>query len=105
MAARAETLGDTGLNAPGGLATPDLHTIVILLRGMRRNMAVCFRAPETDLRLSGRRGPLFLNLHALPPFGYAHEHYQDKYLLACCQCVRTGNKSLHLKTHIEARRF
>jgi hypothetical protein len=34
MAARAEMLGDTGLNAPehwvGGLASPDLHAIVIL---------------------------------------------------------------------------
>ena len=34
MAARAETLGDTGVNAPdhwvGGLASPDLHAIVIL---------------------------------------------------------------------------
>ncbi len=34
MPARAEVLGDTGLNAPdhwvGGLASPDLHPIVIL---------------------------------------------------------------------------
>ena len=36
MAARAEMLGDAGAHAPehwvGGLASPDLHAIVILFR-------------------------------------------------------------------------
>ena len=52
MVARAEILGDTGVNHPdhwvGGLASPDLHAIVILFARDRRGArAVYLGAPET----------------------------------------------------------
>ena len=53
MAARAEMLGDTGVNAPGhwvgGLASPDLHAIVILFARDE---------PEHDLRCVGEHDKL-----------------------------------------------
>ncbi len=85
MAARAEILGDTGLNAPehwvGGLASLDLHAIVILFA----------RDPAEHDRCVSEHGKLMagcpgvevlsvLDLQAIPPFGYAHEHfgYRDR---------------------------
>ena len=63
MAARAEMLGDDGMNAPehwvGGLASPDLHAIVILFaRDEAEQRPVRLGAPKAYRRLPGRRGPL-----------------------------------------------
>ena len=63
MVARAEMLGDTGLNAPehwvGGLASPDLHAIVILFaRDERGTRPLRLGAREAYRRLPRRRGPL-----------------------------------------------
>ena len=86
MAARAAILGNTGANHPdhwvGGLASPDLHAIVILFardvaereRCARRARAVCRRnSPESKLLST-------LDLEAIPPFDYAHDHfgYRDR---------------------------
>ena len=85
MAARAEMLGDTGLNAPehwvGGLASPDLHAIVILFARDEAEHDRC--ASEHAKLIAGCPGVevlSVLDLQAIPPFGYAHEHfgYRDR---------------------------
>ena len=85
MAARAEVLGDTGMNAPehwvGGLASPDLHAIVILFARDEAEHDRC--ASEHAKLVAGCPGVevlSVLDLHAIPPFGYAHEHfgYRDR---------------------------
>ena len=63
MAARAEMLGDAGVNAPehwvGGLASPDLHAIVILFaRDDGGTRPVRLGAREAYRQLPRRRGPL-----------------------------------------------
>ena len=85
MPARAEVLGDTGLNAPehwaGGLASPDLHAIVILFA---RDDAEHDRCVSEHAKLiagcAGVEVLSALDLKAIPPFGYAHDHfgYRDR---------------------------
>ena len=80
MAARAEILGDTGLNHPdhwvGGLVGDDLHAIAILFA---RDDAEHARAvgvhDELVARCDGVRSLSFLDLNATPPFNYAHDHF------------------------------
>jgi Dyp-type peroxidase family len=85
MVARAQVLGDTGANHPdhwvGGLASPDLHAIVILFarnaaereRCVREHAEFLAQTPGVDVLSS-------LDLEATPPFGYAHDHfgYRDR---------------------------
>ena len=85
MAARAEILGDTGANHPdnwvGGLASPSLHAIVILFAGDESERARCVmehkkliaRCEDVEVLSS-------LDLEAVPPFIYAHDHfgYRDR---------------------------
>src|SRR5436853_2596176 len=85
MAARAEVLGDTGANHPDhwvdGLASPDLHAIVILFardvaereRCVREHQQYAARFPDVTALST-------LDLEAIPPLGYAHEHfgYRDR---------------------------
>jgi Dyp-type peroxidase family len=85
MAARAEVLGDTGANHPdnwvGGLASSDLHAIVILFAGDEAERARCvmehnkFIAQCRDVQVLSS-----LDLEAVPPFIYAHDHfgYRDR---------------------------
>ena len=85
MVARAEILGDTGSNAPehwvGGLATPDLHAIVILFARDETERDRC--VSEHEQLIAGCPGVEVLSaldLQAIPPFGYAHDHfgYRDR---------------------------
>ncbi len=85
MPARAEILGDTGANAPehwlGGLASPDLHAIVILFARDEAEQDRC--VSEHKKLVAGCPGVevlSVLDLQAIPPFGYAHEHfgYRDR---------------------------
>jgi len=85
MAARAEILGTTGANHPqhwvGGLASPDLHAIVVLFardvaereRCQQEHEGFVSRCPGVEVLSS-------LDLQAIPPFDYAHEHfgYRDR---------------------------
>ena len=85
MAARAEVLGDTGANHPdhwvGGLASPDLHAIIILFardvgdreRSVREHQEYVSRIRDLDVIST-------LDLEAIPPYEYAHEHfgYRDR---------------------------
>ena len=85
MAARAEVLGDTGVNAPanwlGGLASPDLHAIVILFARDAAERERCRVEHETLVaKCEGVERLSFLDLEATPPFEYAHDHfgYRDR---------------------------
>src|SRR5215467_7502834 len=85
MAARAEILGDTGENHPdnwvGGLASPNLHAIAILFAGDEAERERCvtehnkFIAQCKDVEVLSS-----LDLQAVPPFIYAHDHfgYRDR---------------------------
>src|ERR1700756_5318166 len=85
MVARAEMLGDTGENHPnnwvGGLASPSLHAIVILFAGDEAERERCvtehnkFIAQCSDVEVLSS-----LDLAAVPPFIYAHDHfgYRDR---------------------------
>jgi len=85
MVARAEMLGDTGANHPdgwvGGLASPDLHAIVILFA---RDTAEHGRCQSEHQKLiaqcAGAEVLSTLDLQATPPFDHAHDHfgYRDR---------------------------
>lgn len=85
MAARAEVLGDTSANHPdkwlGGLASPDLHAIVILFARDSTERGRC-QAEHDKLiaRCEGVESLSSLDLEATPPFDYAHDHfgYRDR---------------------------
>jgi Dyp-type peroxidase family len=85
MPARAEMLGDTGVNAPehwiGGLASPDLHAIAILFARDEPERLRC--VGEHDKLVASSKGVdvmSVLDLNANPPFNYAHDHfgYRDR---------------------------
>ena len=85
MAARAGVLGTTGVNHPdhwvGRLASPDLHAIVVLFA---RDVAERERCRGEHERYVAQCGGVevlsSLDLEAIPPFDYAHEHfgYRDR---------------------------
>jgi Dyp-type peroxidase family len=80
MVARADMLGDTGPNHPdnwvGGLASPNLHAIVILFAAdeTQRERSVMehnkFVAQCKDVEVLSS-----IDLLAVPPFTYAHDHF------------------------------
>lgn len=85
MPARAEMLGDTGVNAPGhwvgGLTSPDLHAIAILFARDEPERLRC--VDEHDKLVAACKGVKVLSvldLNASPPFNYAHDHfgYRDR---------------------------
>jgi Dyp-type peroxidase family len=85
MPARAEMLGDTGVNAPdhwvGGLASPDLHAIAILFARDEPERLRC--VGEHNKLVASSKGVKVLSvldLNASPPFNYAHDHfgYRDR---------------------------
>ncbi len=85
MAARAEALGDTGANAPelwgGGLASPDLHAIAILFARDSSEHARCVSEHEKLVAsCSGVEILSVLDVQAVPPLDYAHDHfgYRDR---------------------------
>lgn len=85
MAARASILGDTGANDPrnwvGGLASPDLHAIVILFARDIEERERCVREHQEYVsRLAGLEVISTLDLEAIPPYDYAHDHfgYRDR---------------------------
>src|SRR5947207_3714845 len=85
MAARAQILGTTGANDPdhwvGGLAGPNLHAIAILFA---RDVAERERCRQEHERYVTQCQSVellsCLDLEAIPPFDYAHEHfgYRDR---------------------------
>lgn len=85
MAARASVLGDTGANHPDhwvdGLASDALHALVVLFA---RDVAERERTIGEHQRIlagfPGVRAIARLDLEALPPYDYHHEHfgYRDR---------------------------
>jgi len=85
MAARAPILGITGANHPdhwvGGLESPSLHAIAILFARDVAERERCRQEHERYLEKCDGVGLLSaLDLEAIPPFDYAHEHfgYRDR---------------------------
>ena len=85
MPARAQMLGDTGGNAPGnwigGLASPDLHAIVILFARDEAERVRCVGEHQKLVTAcAGVKVLSVLDLNANPPFNYAHDHfgYRDR---------------------------
>lgn len=85
MVARAEVLGDTGANAPSQWTdhtpSPDLHAIMVLFT---RDAAERARSVQAHARLvaacPGVEVLSALDVDAIPPFDYAHDHfgYRDR---------------------------
>ena len=85
MDARAEVLGDTGANHPdhwvGGLASPDLHAVVILFARDVPERDRCVREHQQYAsQFPGVEALSTLDLEATPPFDHAHDHfgYRDR---------------------------
>jgi deferrochelatase/peroxidase EfeB len=85
MAARAAILGDTGENHPdhwvGQLASPDLHAIIILFARDAAAREQCVREHGAyAARFPGVERLSFLDLEAIPPYEYHHDHfgYRDR---------------------------
>src|SRR4051794_38466499 len=85
MAVRAEILGTTGANHPdhwlGGLASPDLHAIVMLFARDVAERERCREQHERYLsQCDGVEILSSLDMEAIPPFDYVHEHfgYRDR---------------------------
>src|SRR5204863_11151 len=102
MATRAEALGMTGANHPehwrGGLASTDLHAIVILFARDVPERERCRVEHEKFLsQCKGVEVLSSLDLEAIPPFDYAHEHfgYRDRQAvrrLICRAGIRSGQE-------------
>jgi len=80
MAARAEILGTTGANHPdhwvGGLASSDLHAIVVLFaRDVTQRERSKKEHEKFLLQCAGVEVLSALDLEAIPPFNYVHEHF------------------------------
>jgi Dyp-type peroxidase family len=85
MAARAEVLGDVGPNHPSqwvdGLATPDVHAIVILFARDTAQRDQSADAHRSFLQqCEGVKVLSSLDLAAIPPMEYSHDHfgYRDR---------------------------
>jgi len=85
MASRVGVLGATGANHPdhwvGGLTSPSLHAIVVLFARDVPERERCRREHERYVAQCGGIELLSsLDLEAIPPFDYAHEHfgYRDR---------------------------
>jgi Dyp-type peroxidase family len=85
MAARSDVLGMTGANQPdhwaGGLSSPSLHAIAILFARDVAERERCQQEHSDYLKqCDGVKVLSALDLEAIPPFDYAHEHfgYRDR---------------------------
>ena len=85
MAARAQMLGDTGINHPDNwedhMASEDLHAVVILFARDREERERCIKRHQEYLDTApGVEILSTLLLEAVPPFDYVHEHfgYRDR---------------------------
>src|SRR5260370_28592442 len=95
MAARAEIIGTTDANHPdnwaGGLASKELHAIVILFARDIAERERCRHEHREYLlqQCDGVKVLSSLDLEAIPPFTYAHEHfgYRDRLSQLCIQGI------------------
>lgn len=99
MAGRAEILGLTGANHPahwtGGLAGADLHAIVILFARDVPERERCRIEHEKFLsQCEGVEVLSSLDLEAIPPFDYAHEHFGYRDRLSQPAILGTGDEPM-----------
>jgi Dyp-type peroxidase family len=85
MAERASIVGTTGANHPnrwiGGLASPELHAVIVLFaRGIQERELCREEHAHYVSQCEGVEVLSSLDLEAMPPFEYAHEHfgYRDR---------------------------
>jgi Dyp-type peroxidase family len=84
MAARASILGATGVNDPRNwvddLTSPDLHAIVVLFARDVEERERCRQEHAAFLAQCKVKALSSLDLQAIPPLEYAHEHfgYRDR---------------------------
>ena len=85
MVARAEVLGDIGANAPAHwndkTSSPDLHAIVILFaRDAAQRERCVIEHGKLVAQCTGVEVLSALDVDAIPPFEYAHDHfgYRDR---------------------------
>jgi deferrochelatase/peroxidase EfeB len=99
MAARAEMLGLTGANHPerwrGGLASADLHAIVILFaRDVPERERCRIEHEKFVTQCAGVDVLSSLDLEAIPPFDYAHEHFGYRDRLSQPMIEGTGERPI-----------
>jgi Dyp-type peroxidase family len=97
MAARAEILGTTGANHPehwvGGLVSPHLHAIVVLFaRDITERERCRIEHQQYLSRCPGAEILSSLDLEAIPPFSYAHEHFGYRDRLSQLTIEGTGDQ-------------
>ncbi len=85
MAARAQMLGDTGINHPDNwednITSKDLHAVVILFARDKNERDRCIRKHDEYLQeCPGVEILSSLLIEAIPPYDYVHEHfgYRDR---------------------------
>lgn len=85
MAARAQMLGDTGINHPDNwedkITSEDLHAVVILFAKDKEERDRCIKKHDEYLKDNpGVEIMSSLLIEAVPPFDYVHEHfgYRDR---------------------------
>lgn len=85
MAARAQMLGDTGINHPDNwedkITSEDLHAVVILFARDKEERERCIKKHEEYLHDNpGVEILSSLLIEAIPPYDYVHEHfgYRDR---------------------------
>lgn len=96
MAARAGVLGLTGGNAPerwvGDLTSPDLHAIAILFAKDVAERERCREEHEHFVGQCGVEVISSLDLEAIPPLEYAHEHFGYRDRLSQPAIAGTGDE-------------
>ena len=98
MAARAQVLGDTGQNHPrewvGGLESSDLHAIAILFARNAAQRDRSTREYEQFLpQCNGAERLSSLDLEAVPPYEYSHDHFGYRDRLSQCAVEGTDEVS------------
>ena len=99
MAARAQMLGDTGINHPDNwednMASENLHAVVILFARDREERERCIKTHQEYLDKSpGVEILSTLLLEAVPPLDYVHEHfgYRDRITTPVIEGMGIGAK-------------
>ncbi len=85
MAARAQMLGDTGINHPDNwednITSEDLHAVIILFARDKEERERCIKKHDEYLKDNpGVETLSSLLIEAVPPYDYVHEHfgYRDR---------------------------
>ena len=108
MAARAAILGDTGTNHPdhwvGGMASPELHAIIILFaRDVDERKRCVIEYQQYAAAFPGVEVLSTLEIEATPPFDYAHDHFGYRDRLSQPAIEGTGMCPRQARVHRSSR--